>query len=76
MLKSGYTSVAEFHYLHRQRNGFCLHRRPNALWDAIGNAASVAGIGLTFLPTLYQTSDFGGQTAEAPTRRDSHRRPM
>jgi formimidoylglutamate deiminase len=60
MLKSGYTSVAEFHYLHRQQGGLP-YSGANALWEAIGNAASIAGIGLTFLPTLYQTSDFGGQ---------------
>jgi formimidoylglutamate deiminase len=60
MLKSGYTSVAEFHYLHRQREGLP-YLDENALWEAIDNAASTAGIGLTFLPTLYQTSDFGGQ---------------
>ena len=60
MLKSGYTSVAEFHYLHRQRSG-AAYSGSNALWEAIGNAASAAGIALTFLPTLYQTSDFGGQ---------------
>jgi formimidoylglutamate deiminase len=60
MLKSGYTSVAEFHYLHRQKGGVP-YAGENALWEAIGNAASIAGIGLTFLPTLYQTSDFGGR---------------
>src|SRR3984957_6478588 len=53
MLKSGYTSVAEFHYLHRQRNGLP-YGDENALWAAIDSAASAAGIGLTFLPTLYQ----------------------
>jgi formimidoylglutamate deiminase len=31
------------------------------LWEAIDEAASVAGIGLTSLPTLYQCSDFGGR---------------
>src|SRR5277367_235984 len=60
MLKSGYTSVAEFHYLHR-RTGGEPYAGANALWEAVGNAASIAGIGLTFLPTLYQTSDFGGK---------------
>jgi formimidoylglutamate deiminase len=60
MLKSGYTSVAEFHYLHRQTNGD-LYAGSNGLWEAIDAAADAAGIGLTFLPTLYQTSDFGGQ---------------
>jgi formimidoylglutamate deiminase len=56
MLKSGYTSVAEFHYLHRDAGD---RRFSSALWEAVGNAARTAGIGLTFLPTLYQSSDFG-----------------
>jgi formimidoylglutamate deiminase len=60
MLKSGYTSVAEFHYLHRQPGGVP-YSGANDLWDAIGDAAAAAGIALTFLPTLYQTSDFGGR---------------
>jgi len=59
MLKVGYTSVAEFHYLHNGRDGVAYAGR-NALWDAVGQAAVTAGIGLTFLPTLYQSSDFGG----------------
>jgi hypothetical protein len=35
MLKSGYTSVAEFHYLHRQTRRLP-YPGANALWDAIG----------------------------------------
>ena len=58
MLKSGYTSVAEFHYLHRA-SGAAPYPSANPLWEAVGNAARAAGIGLTFLPTLYQGSDFG-----------------
>ena len=60
MLKAGYTSVAEFHYLHRAAGG-ARYSGANPLWDAISDAARTAGIGLTFLPTLYQSSDFGGQ---------------
>jgi formimidoylglutamate deiminase len=58
MLKAGYTSVAEFHYLHRRPAG---DHYPDGggLWDAIITAAAASGIGLTLLPTLYQTSDFG-----------------
>jgi len=59
MLKAWYTSVAEFHYLHRPGSG-APYAGANPLWEAIGNAAATAGIGLTFLPTLYQSSDFGG----------------
>jgi formimidoylglutamate deiminase len=57
MLKAGYTSVAEFHYLHRRRDGG--HYDGAGLWDAVIEAAAAAGIGLTFLPTLYQSSNFG-----------------
>jgi formimidoylglutamate deiminase len=60
MLKAGYTSVAEFHYLHRSA-GDSRYSGVNPLWEAIDLAASAAGIGLTFLPTLYQSGDFGGQ---------------
>ncbi len=60
MLKSGYTSVAEFHYLHQPRGG-AQYSSANPLWDAVSDAARDAGIGLTLLPTLYQSSDFGGQ---------------
>jgi len=60
MLKAGYTSVAEFHYLHRQPGGEP-YAGANSLWEAVGAAAQATGIGLTFLPTLYQTSDFGAQ---------------
>ena len=60
MLKSGYTSVAEFHYLHRAAPD-ARSLAVNPLWDAVSHAARAAGIGLTFLPTLYQSSDFGGQ---------------
>ena len=58
MLKAGYTAVAEFHYIHRRIDGE-MYAGSNALWDAVAAAAQDAGIAMTFLPTLYQTSDFG-----------------
>lgn len=60
MLKSGYTCVAEFHYVHR-RSGGEVYAQANELWQAVDAAAAASGIALTFLPTLYQTSDFGAQ---------------
>ncbi|MDM0046671.1 formimidoylglutamate deiminase [Variovorax dokdonensis] len=58
MLEAGYTSVCEFHYLHHDTDG-----QPYAddaqLSHALLRAASRAGIGLTLLPVLYQTSGFG-----------------
>jgi formimidoylglutamate deiminase len=68
MLKAGYTSVAEFHYLHRPPDGSA-YAGPNALWQAIDSAAETAGIALTLLPTLYLSSDFGG----SPLRREQRR---
>lgn len=68
MLKSGYTAVAEFHYIHRRPDG-ALYPGPNPLWQAIAAAAADAGIALSFLPTLYQTGDFG----EAPLKREQAR---
>jgi formimidoylglutamate deiminase len=68
MLEAGYTSVCEFHYLHHDRDG-----RPYAddaeLALALLRAAERAGIGLTLLPVLYQSSGFGGQPPNAGQRR-------
>jgi formimidoylglutamate deiminase len=58
MLEAGYTSVCEFHYVHHDRDG-----RPYAddatLSMCLLRAAARAGIGMTLLPVLYQTSGFG-----------------
>lgn len=67
MLKAGYTSVAEFHYLHAA--GESAAQGSFASWDAIADAARAAGIGLTLLPTLYQSSDFGGEALKPEQRR-------
>jgi formimidoylglutamate deiminase len=58
MLKAGYTAVCEFHYLHNQADGAAYAERA-AMSQALIDAAATSGIGLTLLPTLYQTSDFG-----------------
>ncbi|MDE2493092.1 MAG: formimidoylglutamate deiminase [Alphaproteobacteria bacterium] len=57
MLRAGYTSVCEFHYLHHQRDGkpYAADRMAAALIEA----ARETGIALTLLPVLYRTSDFG-----------------
>ena len=59
MLKAGYTAVCEFHYLHNQADGTPYAERAT-MCQALIDAAATAGIGLTLLPTLYQTADFGG----------------
>lgn len=71
MLEAGYTSVCEFHYLHHDADG-----RPyaddNTLCTCLMEAAAQAGIGLTLLPVLYQTSGFGAQPPHAGQRRFLH----
>ncbi|WP_077340014.1 formimidoylglutamate deiminase [Pseudocolwellia agarivorans] len=55
MLKAGYTRVAEFHYLHFDKN----LNSAATMAKTIFESAQQAGIGLTFLPVLYQYSGFG-----------------
>jgi formimidoylglutamate deiminase len=59
MLEAGYTSVVEFHYLHHAPDG-SPYDPTGAMAGAIVDAARIAGIGLTLVPVLYQTSGFGG----------------
>lgn len=71
MLEAGYTSVCEFHYLHHQPDGRP-HAEPAEMSLALLRAAQAAGMGLTLLPVLYQTSGFGAHTALASQRRFVH----
>jgi len=57
MLKAGYTSVCEFHYLHHDPQGRP-YSNPAELCERIVAAAHTAGIGLTLLPVLYQHGGF------------------
>jgi formimidoylglutamate deiminase len=71
MLRHGYTSVCEFHYLHHAPDG-TRYAPPSAMADALGEAAAEVGIGLTLLPTLYQTAGFDGAPLSARQRRFGH----
>ncbi|AMB86533.1 formimidoylglutamate deiminase [Pseudomonas agarici] len=68
MLKAGYTSVAEFHYVHHDTNGQP-YANPAELGLRISQAAADTGIGLTLLPVLYSHSGFGGQAPNDGQRR-------
>ncbi|NNJ17997.1 formimidoylglutamate deiminase [Pseudomonas putida CSV86] len=68
MLKAGYTSVAEFHYVHHDPLGKA-YADPLELSRRISAAASHSGIGLTLLPVLYSHSGFGGQAPNDGQRR-------
>jgi formiminoglutamate deiminase len=58
MVAAGYTTVAEFHYVHHQPDGRP-YDDPAAMSHALIAAAADAGIRLTLLPTLYASSGFG-----------------
>jgi formimidoylglutamate deiminase len=68
MLKAGYTSVAEFHYVHHDPAGHA-YADPAELALRISRAAADAGIGLTLLPVLYSHAGFGGQAPNPGQRR-------
>ncbi|QEY65356.1 formimidoylglutamate deiminase [Metapseudomonas lalkuanensis] len=71
MLKAGYTSVAEFHYVHHDADGR-RYADPAELSLRVSQAAHDAGIGLTLLPVLYSHSGFGGQAPNDGQRRFIH----
>ena len=52
MLKAGYTSVGEFHYLHHNPDGDA-YENPAEMSHKILSAAEISGIGLTHLSTDY-----------------------
>ena len=60
MLCQGYTSVAEFHYLHnRPDGGRYANPAENAL--RVARAADAAGVAMTLLPVLYSQGGFNGE---------------
>jgi formimidoylglutamate deiminase len=71
MLKSGYTTVGEFHYLHHQCDG-TPYATPGELSDRIIAAARETGIAITHLPVLYACSGFGGVAPQSGQRRFLH----
>lgn len=68
LLRGGFTSVCEFHYLHNDPRGKPYANSAETSERLIG-AAEQAGIGLTLLPVLYMASDFGAQPPHPGQRR-------
>lgn len=58
MLRVGYTHVAEFHYLHHDKNGLP-YNDPSEMGLCMLRAAQKAGIAITLIPVLYQQGGFG-----------------
>ena len=64
MLRGGFTSVGEFHYLHHARDG----SRTVDMALAVREAAREAGIRMTLLPVLYQRGGFNRAAAPEQCR--------
>jgi len=60
MLKSGYTAVGEFQYLHHSKDGSAFDNPAEMSLRSLA-AAQTTGIGVTMLPVLYQYAGFGRQ---------------
>lgn len=58
MVVAGFSSVAEFHYVHHQPGG-TPYAEPHAMELALARAAMAAGIRLTLLDTLYLAGGIG-----------------
>lgn len=71
LLRCGFTTVVEFHYLHHDPSG-----RPYAdrgeLSHCLLRAAKRAGIAITLLPVFYAHSGFGGAPPTPAQRRFVH----
>ena len=68
MLQHGYTSVGEFHYIHRDRDGKAYADRAEMAHRILA-AASGTGIALTLMPVLYAYGALGNRPLSAAQRR-------
>ncbi len=71
MAKAGYTTVAEFHYVHHDPEGRPLADVAENAWRIV-SAAKTAGVGLTLLPVFYAHGNFGGAPPTERQRRLIH----
>lgn len=67
MLRHGYTSVAEFHYLHHDVNGQ-FYDDPAEISGRLIAAAERVGIRLTLVPIFYSRGGFGQEPGERQRR--------
>jgi formimidoylglutamate deiminase len=58
MLRVGYTHVAEFHYLHHDKDGKPYSNLAE-MGESLVAAAKTAGIKITLVPVFYQKGNFG-----------------
>jgi formimidoylglutamate deiminase len=67
MLRHGYTHVAEFHYIHHDKDG-SHYGNPAELGERLIAAAATAGIKITLIPIFYQMGNFGQPPQERQRR--------
>lgn len=68
MVKAGFTSVCEFHYMHHDADGSA-YAEPAEMSLALVRAGQTAGIGLTMLPVLYSQGGYLGKEPNEGQRR-------
>ncbi len=68
MLRAGYGSVTEFHYVHHDPKGHP-YDDPFELSRRLIGAAQDAGIRLTLVPVVYESAGFGGKPLANAQRR-------
>ncbi|MFT4061848.1 MAG: formimidoylglutamate deiminase [Edaphocola sp.] len=71
MLRNGYTSVAEFHYVHHDENGKKYNNLAE-MGERLVAAAQRTGIRITLVPICYQTGNFGIPSYDLQRRFISH----
>lgn len=67
MVRHGYTNVAEFHYVHHDKNGHAYSNLAE-MGERLISAAKTAGINITLVPIFYQKGGFGKQPTEGQRR--------
>jgi len=71
LMKAGFGSIAEFHYLHHDKSG-SLYADRAEMSKRILAAARTSGIGMTLLPVFYAHANFGGVAPHEGQRRFIH----
>ncbi|MBD3636755.1 MAG: formimidoylglutamate deiminase [Crocinitomicaceae bacterium] len=67
MLRHGYTDVAEFHYVHHDKEGNP-YMNLSEMGERLVAAASAVGIGITLVPIFYQKGGFGKEPSDGQKR--------
>lgn len=67
MLRHGYTNVAEFHYVHHDKNGNS-YSNLSEMGERLVKAAKTVGMGITLVPIFYQKGGFGKEPTDGQKR--------